>query len=206
MFLKLTAIAAVAMSLNVAQATSLDTVKIFDGMSVQCLNTQDLGKVGYILKDVQVSEQNEGDFVLSMNLFDITCKKDGEAAKWAELDRSPYGTHRVVALDGKEYDVTNNSEILAYTAEYKSFSTSIGGAKNVAIDVRLVDVLSAEQRDSLNRSGEVVVPVFLAKRSFIEYKDLAGRIVSQNYFVGGAYKVLVSVTQQEGRTSVQVLK
>lgn len=201
MLLKFVSAAVVTLSFNLANAESLDSVKIFDGMAVHCASAENLGAEGYLFNDVKVSQQNEGDFVLSMNLSDVICKKNGDKVKWSSLDKSPYGTHRQVGLDGNEYDVTNNSEVLAYTSDYKVFSTVINaqqiGDLNVAIDVRLVDVLSATERDSLNRSGKVIVPVFLAKRSLVEFKDLSGRIVAQNYFVGGVFKVLVTIEKSE---------
>ncbi|AHI05650.1 hypothetical protein BDW_05720 [Bdellovibrio bacteriovorus W] len=173
-------------------------VPVWDGKLAICSAATDIGKAGMFLRNLGI-EKDENSQWLSVTPLYVTCVADGsEKAKWVEVSFEDISSSRIADSFGKEFHVVIESrELVAQVNEADAFvgQPSLRGDKNVAIDVRVFELLKQRHADDLAESGKIFVPVDLAIRNTIAVYDEDSKLVDRYYNFTGWHRVQLSVSQ-----------
>lgn len=171
---------------------------VMDGRSVNCALAGDVGQTGMFFKNLKIEEEGSSQWLTVVPMY-VRCALDAKKVPaWIEVSEEEAQTTLVKDGLGNKYRITIEArELVAQINDVDSFvgKAAISGDKNVAIDVRVFELLKQRYSDELSKAGKVQVPVDLAIRNTLAIYNEQNEMVDRYYNFSGWYRVQLTVSE-----------
>lgn len=185
----------------------VEAIKLPDGKIAYCAKESDVGTVGLYPSLPAVSEV-DGEIRLAFGVFGVICVRSEERLVWESRPiNAPFFTR---ALDGElvENFILSSEAVITDQNYMKALASQPlvnRSGQNVNVSFELVDLLSADQQESLRRGEPVAVRVNYFNRAINEYV-YRGKRQKGRAMISGAYTFKFKLEQKNGKIEASAVQ